>query len=107
MNGVSEAEKNRFNYDLEILQNNEIKAEDLLNTIDIIKDKIIDISVVSNQELKIEVSRNGSDQNVVDKLKEFIQKEKNKTYGLKVEYDNETGLVKYMILTILEKNKRQ
>ena len=46
MNGVSEAEKNRFNYDLEILQNNEIKAEDLLNTIDIIKDKIIDISVV-------------------------------------------------------------
>lgn len=100
---VSEVEKNRFNYNFDILQGDNLKAEDVLNIIDLIKENVIELKVVSNKELKIEISRNGSNKQLVETLKDFIQKDKSRIYDVKIEYDNENGLVKYVILTILEK----
>lgn len=105
MNGVSEAEKNRFNYNFEIIQSDELKAEELLRILESINDKINGLEVVSNKILKIKVEQNESNQEQFKRLKEYIEKDKNKTYSLKAEYDEQTGLVNKMILTILEKKR--
>ena len=102
---ISDAEKNRFNSNFEILQGENLKAEDVLNIINAIKENASDLQVVSNKELKIEISRNSSNEQLVKTLEEFIEKDKNRNYNVKLEYDNENGLVKFVILTILEKNR--
>lgn len=102
---ISDAEKNRFNSNFEILQGEDLKAEDVLNIINAIKENASDLQVVSNKELKIEISRNSSNEQLVKTLEEFIEKDKNRNYNVKLEYDNENGLVKFVILTILEKNR--
>lgn len=101
---ISESEKNRFNSNFEILQGENIKSEDVLNVIDIIKENVIDLQVVSNNELKIEISRSGSNEKLVKSLEEFIKKDNSRNYNVKLEYD-ENGLVKFVILTIIEKNR--
>ena len=96
MNGVSEAE---------IIKSDELKAEELLRILESINDKINGLEVVSNKILKIKVEQNESNQEQFKRLKEYIEKDKNKTYSLKAEYDEQTGLVNKMILTILEKKR--
>ena len=105
IDGVSEAEKTRFNSKFEILQGESLSAEAVLNTINIIKENFYDLQVVSNNELKIEINRNNSNEQLVKTLEDFIQKDKSRNYDVKIEYDDETGLVKYLTLTILEKNR--
>lgn len=105
IDGVSEAEKTRFNSKFEILQGESLSAEAVLNTINIIKENFYDLQVVSNNELKIEINRNNSNEQLVKTLEDFIQKDKSRNYDVKIEYDDETGLAKYLTLTILEKNR--
>lgn len=105
MNGVSESERIRFNNNFEMLQGEQLKSEDIVNTIDAIKGNISNLNVVSNKELKIEVTSIGGDEKLGTTLQEFIKKDKNKNYNVKLEYDNETGLVKYVVLTIVEKSR--
>ena len=103
---ISDAEKNRFNSNFEILQGENLKAEDVLNVINTIKENIIDLQVVSNEELKIKISRRSSSnkEQLVKSLEDFIQKDKSRNYNVKLEYD-ENGLVNFVTLTILEKNR--
>lgn len=101
--GISETEKNRFNSKFEIIEGDNIKSEELLKLFEVIEDNIIDLQAVSNKELKIEISKENKNEDLAKVLKEFIEKDKNRNYNAKVEYDSETGLVKYVILTILEK----
>lgn len=105
MNGVSETEKNRFNYNFEIIQSDELKSEELLSSIESINNRINGLEVVSDKILNIKIDPSTNDQEHFKRLKEYIEKDKNKTYSLKVEYDDQTGLVNKMILTILEKKR--
>ena len=101
---ISETEKSRFNSNFEILQGENIKTEDVLNVVNIIKENVINLQVVSNNELKIEISRNENNVQLVKILEDFLQKDKSRNYNVKLEYD-ENGLVKFVLLTILEKNR--
>lgn len=105
MSGVSEAEKNRFNYNFEIIQGDELKSEEILRSLESINDKINGLEVVSNKILKINIDQSKNNQEQFKRLKEYIEKDKNKTYSLKAKYDDQTGLVNKMILTILEKKR--
>lgn len=84
------------------MQGEELKAEDVLKIIDIIKDNAINLETTSSKELKIELSDNNSNNQLIETLKDFLEKEKSRNYSVKVEYNND-GLVKYMVLTILDK----
>ena len=53
VDGVSEAEKNRFNFKFDFLQGENLNINDVLNTINVIKENVINLQVVSNSELKI------------------------------------------------------
>ena len=70
----------------------------------ILKENLINIEVISNEELKIEISQNDKNEELGKMLEDFVQKDKNRKYNISVEYDEETGLVKYIIMTIFKES---
>lgn len=101
--GITETEKNRFNSKFEILKGEELDNENALKVVEAVKDNIINAQVDTNEEIKIEISRNESNQDIEKSLEEYIKKEKDKKYDIKIEYDEDTGLVKYIIMTPVKK----
>ena len=63
------------------------------------------LEAVSGTKLKIQLEKNKGNSEIADKLTNFIKEEKNerKKYKISVEYDDETGLVKYIVMEIVEK----
>lgn len=100
--GISETEKNRFNSKFEILQGEQVDNENMLKILEVIKENLINIQVVSNEQLKVEISKDEKNEEISQTLEAFIKKDKNRKYDVSVEYDEETGLVKYIVLTISE-----
>lgn len=101
--GITETEKNRFNSKFEILKGEELDNENALKVVEAVKDNIINAQVDTNEEIKIEISRNESNQDIEKSLEEYIKKEKDKKYDIKIEYDENTELVKYIIMTPAKK----
>lgn len=103
-NGISEIEKNRFNSKFEILEGEEIDNENILEAIRILKENLVNIEVISNEKLKIEISQSDKNEELGEVLENFVQNDKNRKYNINVEYDEETGLVKYIIMTIYKES---
>ncbi len=101
--GVTEAEKNRFNSKFEILQGENLESSNVVNLIQAIENNFIDMEVISNTELRLKLDRANKNEEVVTTLTSFIEENKNRKYNVKVEYDQTTGLVNGIILTMLEK----
>ena len=101
--GITETEKNRFNSKFEILKGEELDNENVLKVVEAVKDNIINAQFDTNEEIKIEISRNESNQDIEKSLEEYIKKEKDKKYDIKIEYDEDTELVKYIIMTPAKK----
>ncbi len=101
--GITETEKNRFNSKFEILKGEELDNENVLKVVEAVKDNIINAQVDTNEEIKIEISRNESNQDIEKSLEEYIKKGKDKKYDIKIEYDEDTELVKYIIMTPAKK----
>ena len=99
-NGVSETEKNRFNAGYEILQGENLNTDAVLNVINTIQNNLVNMEVASNEILKLEISRDNGNIELVNTLKEFIEERQNVNYNITVEYDD-VGLVKYIVLTIV------
>ncbi len=100
-NGVTESEKNRYNTKYELLKGEEIEKDGIINVIDTIKDSFANIETISSTELKLEISENQGNEELADKLKKYIEDKSGTKYSISLEYD-ENGLVKYLILKILE-----
>lgn len=98
--GITETEKNRFNSQFEMLQGNEITAENIIRAIDAAKNNINGIEIVSNTKLKIKIDRNNSNEEVTSQLVDFIEQDKGRKYNVGVEY-NQNGLVQYIVLEIV------
>ena len=62
--GITETEKNRFNSKFEILKGEELDNENVLKVVEAVKDNIINAQVDTNEEIKIEISRNESNQDI-------------------------------------------
>lgn len=101
--GITETEKSRFNSQFEILQGENLESDATLNLIEAIKENLIDFEVVSNTELKLKLDRLNKNEEVATTLSAFIEQNKNKKYNAKVEYDETTGLVSDILLTMLKK----
>lgn len=101
--GVTETEKNRFNSQFEMLKGENLKGENILSLIEAIKGNLTNFEVVSNTELKLKIEKNNSNEEIANTLTTFIEENKNKDYNVDIEYDDETGLVNYIVLTIVTK----
>ncbi len=101
--GITETEKNRFNSQFEILQGEELESGTVLNLIDAIRENLVELEIVSNRELKLKLDRFNKNEDVANTMRSFIEENKSRKYNAKVEYDEETGLVCDILLTLLEK----
>lgn len=102
-NIVSETEKNRFNLQFEMLQGENLDSSKMLTLIEAIKNNFVNIEVVSNKQIKLELDRYNKDEKMAQTLTNFVENNKDKKYNATIEYDEQTGLVKYIVLTIVEK----
>lgn len=98
---LTEAEKNRFNSKFQFLKVGELSDKEMLETIKMFEENIINLEIVSNTELKIEIDRNKNNEEYVNVLKNFVEKEERNKYNVKVQNDD-TGLVKYVIMEIVK-----
>ena len=100
---VTETEKNRYNSKYELLQGENLKSEDISRIVDTIKSNLVNLEVVSSQELKLKIDRHEGNEEMADVLKAFLEDNSNQEYNLKVEYGDD-GLVSALTLTMVEKN---
>ena len=100
---VTETEKNRYNSKYELLQGENLKSEDISRIVDTIKSNLVNLEVVSSQELNLKIDRHEGNEEMADVLKAFLEDNSNQEYNLKVEYGDD-GLVSALILTMVEKN---
>ena len=100
-NQLSQTEIDRFNAQFEFIKGEKIKNEDVLKNIEAIKNHIINIEKNGENEIKIEIDMN---QNNLEKANEVykIVSESKKDYDILAEYDEENGLIKYIVLKINE-----
>ncbi len=104
VDGVTETEKNRFNSRFEIFKSENLDKEELEKVLESIKENIVGMKVQSNTVLKLEMSMNESNENTYNKIINFVKNSKDKKYNVNIEYDNDTGLVKYMVIEIAEES---
>lgn len=100
---VTETEKNRYNSKYELLQGENLKSEDISRIVDTIKLNLVNLEVVSSQELKLKIDRHEGNEEMAKVLNNFLEDNSNQEYNLKVEYGDD-GLVSALILTMVEKN---
>lgn len=100
---VTETEKNRYNSKYELLQGENLKSEDISRIVDTIKSNLVNLEVVSSQELKLKIDRHEGNEEMAKVLNNFLEDNSNQEYNLKVEYGDD-GLVSALILTMVEKN---
>ena len=103
VSGITETEKNRFNSKFDILQGENLENENILKLIETVKDNLINIEIASNVELKLKIDRYNSNEEMSEALTNFIKESRNRTYDVKTEYDETTGLVNGISIIIKEK----
>ncbi len=101
--GVTQTERNRFNSQFEILQGEDLDYTNALKVIEAIQQNLIAMEVVSNTELKLKLDQYNKNEELVTTLNSFLEQDKMRKYSVKVEYDETTKLVNYVVLTISEK----
>lgn len=98
----TESEKSRFNAKFNFLNTEEeMDSKALLNAIDIFKDNLIGFEVPSNNQIKILINRNQNNEEYVENLKKYVENNRNKKFKVSLEYDGQTGFVKYVIIDII------
>ena len=98
--GVTEAERNRYNSQFEILKGQDLDADRVIEVFNAINDYISNYEVVSGTELRVMLDRNNKNEDAITTLTNFIEENGNEKYTIDFEYDETTGLVSNLFLTI-------
>ena len=98
--GVTEAERNRYNSQFEILKGQDLDADRVIEVFNAINDYISNYEVVSGTELRVILDRNNKNEDAITTLTNFIEENGNEKYTIDFEYDETTGLVSNLFLTI-------
>lgn len=102
VNGITETERNRFNTQFELLKAENLNKEDVIKAIDALKNNLIGMEIASNTTLKLRLDRNNYDEKISETLKNYIENMRDAKYNITIEYDEESKLVKYVVLNIVE-----
>ena len=98
--GVTEAERSRYNSQFEILKGQDLDADRVIEVFNAINDYISNYEVVSGTELRVMLDRNNKNEDAITTLTNFIEENGNEKYTIDFEYDETTGLVSNLFLTI-------
>lgn len=101
--GITETERNRYNSKFEILEGQNLESTKIFTILEAIKDNLVGYEVVSGTELRLNIDRYENKQEALTTLNTFFEENKNRKYNITIEYDETTGLVNGILVTILEK----
>ncbi len=101
--GITETERNRYNSKFEILEGQNLESSKIFTILEAIKDNLVGYEVVSGTELRLNIDRYENKQEALTTLNTFFEENKNRKYNITIEYDETTGLVNGILVTILEK----
>ena len=99
--GVTETQKSRYNSQFEIYKGNNLETERIQSLINTMDSFFSSIEVTGSNVFKIKIDSNNHDENVKTTLSNFLEETKNMKYNVEIEYDNETGLANYFVITVL------
>lgn len=102
---TTETERSRYNSQFEMLRGENLESERILNAINASQNYISSLEVISNTELRIVLNRNENNPDVVTTLQTFIDEHGRENYNIDVEYDEQTGLVNSLLLTIVTEER--
>lgn len=100
--GITEVEKNRYNSKFELLQGEKVKKDNVLKMLETIKGDLISYDVVSNLELRLNLDRNNNNEEAADIIYNFIKEGTDRDYNIILEYDEQTGLAKDILLKVVQ-----
>ena len=99
--GVTETERTRYNSQFEIYRGTDLEAERVQRLVDNMEEFFSSIEITDNNVFKIKLDSNSYDENVKTTLDTFLEESRNVTYNVDVEYNSETGLAEYFVITVL------
>ncbi len=108
---VTELEKNRFNSTFELFEGEHITKERVKELINIAKEDLKDIRITNYKEQKEEkipleyrlVIEKGTDSTeLAESVIKYIEEKYKKEFSVKLEYDEKTGLVANIYITVME-----
>lgn len=97
---TTEAEKNKFNTQFEMFAGESLASNNITQLLNGIKNNLAGLDVVSNSELKLKISENSQNDELLKSLTALIEKNKNKKYAVKMGYNEKTGLVESISIMI-------
>lgn len=99
--GVTETERARYNSQFEIYKGTSLETERIQSLLDTMEKFFSSIEVTDNNVFKIKLDSNAHDENVKATLDNFLEENKNMKYNVDIEYNSETGLAEYFVITVL------
>lgn len=101
--GVTETEKNRFNSKFEFFKGNNLKAEHIQQLLEVVKENLDKVDVISSNELNLKLKRDNKKEDLANQVSGIIEKNKNKEFTVNMNYQEETGLIESITIKINEK----
>ena len=112
---ITEAEKNRFNAMFEFYQGDELEKEDIKKMMEVVKDNLKEIKIMEYEEKRgsstepkpktylIVIEKNKKNEDLANLLLQNLEGSNNNSdkYSVKIEYNENNGLVENIILSIV------
>ena len=108
---VTELEKNRFNSTFELFEGEHITKERIEELIDIAKEDLSDVRITNYKEqgneripldYRLVIERNIDNSELAENVIAYIEENYNEEFSVRLEYDETTGLVNNIYITIME-----
>ncbi len=114
---ISETERNRFNSNFEFYEGEKVSKENVLKLIEVAKNNLDDIKVTKYkedeyideertqpavQEYSMLIKRSSKNDEVANKFYNTIKDSDKDSYNIKIEYNQQTGLVESILISVNE-----
>lgn len=105
---VTELEKNKFNSNFEFYEGEEVSKEKIKDLINVAKYNLEDIRITKYEddkkekplEYKLIIKKDSENEELANEFMEYIEENSNSKYSVKLEYDDTTGLVNEIYISV-------
>lgn len=99
---LTNSEISKFNSQFELYKGENLSYDSVNEFLKIAKDNLDTIEVISNNEIKLNISNGVTNEELANKVSKIISADQNKykTYSVKLEYDQATGIIKDAVINL-------
>lgn len=91
----------KFNAQFELFQGEEVESSTIKELMDIVKDNLATVEKISDQQIKLNITKGQKNEELANKVVEIVTDSANKSkkYTVKMEYDENTEIIKDILIT--------